>query len=307
MTDAETAVDPDAAGTLEGNGAAEEPVATEATGGRRWRAFRRNKSAMIAAAFLVLVVLTAVLAPVVATHDPNDAELREIELDVMTDGHLLGTDSNGRDLFSRIVFGARVSLLAGLGTVLLALAIALPLGMIAGYYRGKVDTVLTGLVDALLAVPPLILVFAIAGILGPGLRNAIIALGVFFTPLFIRLIRGEVRGVRGSQLIEAQIAMGFSSAYIMRRHILPLLAAPLIVQASLSVGTAILAETSLSFLGLGAPPPTASWGNVLRQAFDRIEFRAWPVFVPGLAIASTVLAINMFGDGLRDSLGRLER
>ena len=278
----------------------------EPTSGRRWRAFRRNRAAVIATAFLVLIVLVGVFAPLVATHDPNDATLADRRTDAFTDGYLLGTDDIGRDLFSRVVYGTRTSLLAGLGTVAAALAIALPIGMLAGYYQGRVDNIFMRVIDALLSIPPLIMVFAVAGTLGPGLFNAVLALAIFFVPIFVRLIRGEVRSVRRSQLVEAELAVGVPNGYIMRRHILPVIAAPLIVQASLAVGTAILAETSLSFLGLGVQDPTASWGRVLRQAYNDIQTRAWPLFVPGTAIALTVLAINVFGDGLRDALGRVE-
>jgi len=278
----------------------------EPTSGRRWRAFAQNKAAVIASVFLVVIVLVGVFAPLVATHDPNDATLSERRTDILTDGYLLGTDDIGRDLFSRVVFGTRTSLLAGLGTVAAALTLALPIGMLAGYYQGRIDNVLMRFVDALLSIPPLILVFAVAGTLGPGLFNAVLALAIFFVPIFVRLIRGEVRTVRRSQLVEAELAVGVPTGYIMRRHILPVIAAPLIVQASLAVGTAILAETSLSFLGLGVLDPTASWGRVLRQAFNDIQVRSWPLFVPGAVIAATVLAINVFGDGLRDSLGRVE-
>jgi peptide/nickel transport system permease protein len=278
----------------------------EPTSGRRWRAFGRNKAAVIASTFLVVVLLVGVFAPLVATHDPNDATLSDRRTGVLTDGYLLGTDDIGRDMFSRVVYGTRTSLLAGLGTVVAALALALPIGMLAGYHQGWVDNAFMRFVDALLSIPPLILVFAIAGTLGPGLFNAVMALAIFFVPIFVRLIRGEVRSIRRSQLVEAELAVGVPTGYIMRRHILPVIAAPLIVQASLAVGTAILAETSLSFLGLGVMDPTASWGRILKQAFNDIQIRSWPLFLPGAAIASTVLAINVFGDGLRDALGRVE-
>jgi peptide/nickel transport system permease protein len=278
----------------------------EPTSGRRWRAFGRNKAAVIASTFLVVILLVGVFAPLVATHDPNDATLSDRRTGVLTDGYLLGTDDIGRDMFSRVVYGTRTSLLAGLGTVVAALALALPIGMLAGYYQGWVDNAFMRFVDALLSIPPLILVFAIAGTLGPGLFNAVMALAIFFVPIFVRLIRGEVRSIRRSQLVEAELAVGVPTGYIMRRHILPVIAAPLIVQASLAVGTAILAETSLSFLGLGVMDPTASWGRILKQAFNDIQIRSWPLFLPGAAIASTVLAINVFGDGLRDALGRVE-
>lgn len=283
---------------------------------RRLRAFGRNVPAMIALTFLVLLVLSAVFAEVLAPYSFSKNELR---LNFATPGtfcgedvcseagtRLLGTDDLGRDLFSRLLFATRVSLIAGLGSVAVALVIALPIGLIAGYFGGKLDWLLMRGVDVILSIPPLILVFAVAGILGASLRNAIIALGVFFTPLFIRLVRSEVKNVVGGQLVEAERAVGVPDGYILRRHILPNIASPLIVQVSLSIGTAILAEASLSFLGLGVSPPTPSWGIMLKSAFDFISGHPWMLFIPSAPIALTVLALNVFGDGLRDALGRVE-
>lgn len=278
----------------------------ERLGGRRWRRFVRNKAAMIAAVFLALLVLSAVLAPLLAPHDPNDNDLVNTFAPLGSNGHLLGTDDLGRDVLSRLLFASRVSLLAGLGAVSVSLVIAIPFGLVAGYFGGRLDGVLMRLIDALLAIPPLIMVFAVAGVLGPSLRNAIIALGVLFTPTFIRLIRAEVRGLRNGQLVEAERSVGVPNVYLMWRHILPNVASPIIVQASLAVGSAILAEASLSFIGLGVQPPTPSWGSMLRTAFNNITAHTDLVFVPALAIALTVLALNVVGDGLRDALGRIE-
>lgn len=284
--------------------------------GRRRRAFLRNVPAMTAAGFLVLLVLAAVLAPVLSPFDPDKNELR---LTFATPGtecgppdcsaagtRWLGTDDLGRDNLSRLLYGSRASLLAGLGSVAVALVIALPIGLAAGYVGGKLDWLLMRAVDVILSIPPLILVFAVAGILGASLRNAVIALGVYFTPLFIRLIRSEVQALRAGQMVEAERAVGVPDTAIVLRHVLPNTMSPLIVQVSLSIGTAILAEASLSFLGLGVTPPTSSWGIMLKTAFDFIGSHAWLVMIPSSVIALTVLALNVLGDGLRDAMGRVQ-
>ncbi|HEX7097408.1 MAG TPA: ABC transporter permease [Acidimicrobiales bacterium] len=289
----------------------------ERLGRRRLRAFVRNRPAMIAAVVLLLVFLAAVLAPWLAPFDPNKNELRlnfakpgtYCDADTCSEAgrRWLGTDDLGRDNLSRLLYATRVSLAAGFGAVLVALAIALPIGLVAGYVGRWFDWALMRLVDVILSIPPLILVFAVAGILGATLRNAIIALGVYFTPLFIRLIRGEVQALARSQLVESERAIGVPDWYVLTRHVLPNIASPLIVQVSLSIGTAILAEASLSFLGLGVAPPTASWGIMLKSSFSFIGTHAWQIFIPSGAILLTVLALNVLGDGLRDALGRLER
>lgn len=291
---------------------ADEPERLE---GRRFRAFIRNVPAMISVALLALIVVAAIAAPLLAQLDPKDNELG---LTFATPGtscevpdcsqaglRLLGTDDLGRDIFSRLLHGSRVSLLVGVGSVMAALVIALPIGMLAGYVGGKLDWMLMRVVDIILSVPPLILVFAVAGVLGASMRNAIIALGVYFTPMFIRLIRSEVLNLRTSQLVETERAIGVPDRYILVRHVLPNISSALIVQVSLSVGTAIIAEASLSFLGLGPQAPQSTWGVMLRSAFDFINREPWMVLPPSIAIAVTVLSLNLIGDGLRDALGRV--
>ena len=283
--------------------------------GRRRRAFMRNIPAMIALVFLVIIVLSALLAPWLAPLDPNKNELRlnfatpwthcGAETCRVEGLRILGTDDLGRDIFSRLLYASRVSLLVGLGSVLVALVISLPLGMVAGYIGGKLDWIMMRIVDIILSIPPLILVFAVAGVLGASIKNAILALGVYFVPLFIRLIRSEVLNLRSSQLVETERAIGVPDWYILARHVLPNIASPLIVAVSLSIGTAILAEASLSFLGLGVQAPTASWGIMLKSAFDFISREPWMILPPSLMIAFTVLALNVIGDGLRDALGRV--
>jgi ABC-type dipeptide/oligopeptide/nickel transport system permease subunit len=287
-----------------------------ATGARRRRAdgrpsrgaaFRRDRVALVATGYLVVVGLVALLASVLAPHDPTATDLYAINKPPGTAGHLFGTDDLGRDTLSRLLYGTRVSLVAGLISVAVAVAIALPLGLVAGYFGGRLDELLMRIVDVLMSIPPLILVFAIAGILGPSLQNAIIALAILFVPLFLRLTRSEARAARASQLVEAERSLGVPDRAILTRHLLPGISAPLVVQATLTIGTAILAEASLSFLGLGVKPPQASWGSMVSTGLQFLRLTAWPVVIPCIAIALTVLAFNLVGDGLNDALAEGER
>jgi peptide/nickel transport system permease protein len=253
--------------------------------------------------FLGLLVVVATFAPLVAPHDPNAQTLTRILEDPSGD-HLLGTDDVGRDLLSRLIFGARISLRAAVQTVAMAAVVALPLGLAAGYRGGRVDGLVMRVMDALFAFPPLVLALTIAALLGPSLNHASIAIAVVFVPNFVRLVRGQVLAVREEAYVEASRSVGASSGRIVRRHILPNVASPLIIQAALSFGYAMLAEASLSFLGLGERPPTATWGGMLRRAFDFVGTQPWQIVMPGGAIMLTVLAFNLVGDGLLDALGR---
>jgi peptide/nickel transport system permease protein len=273
---------------------------------RRARVFARNPFAVAALVFLLLVVVAALLANVIAPYGEVEADLRNRFATPFSDGHLLGTDDVGRDLLSRLLFGARVSLAAGLGSIGVALVLAVPAGLLAASRPGRIDTAATWAVDVLLSIPPLILVFAMAGVLGPGLRTIVIALGVYFTPLLFRLVRSEARALMSTPLVTASVAVGLKRRTILWRHVLPNVAAPLIVESSLAVGVAITGEASLSFVGLGVNPPGASWGVMLSLAFNKVTEHPWMVFVPGVAIGLTVLAINIVGAGLRDALGRVE-
>lgn len=289
--------------------------APERLEGRRLRAFLRNKTALVSLVVLAIVIFIAVFAPLIAPLDPNKNELRltfakpftscDAETCSQAGMRILGTDDIGRDIFSRLLHGSRVSLLVGLGSVLVSLVIALPIGLMAGYIGGKLDWLMMRFVDVVLSIPPLILVFAVAGVLGASMRNAILALGVYFTPLFLRLIRGEVLKMRTSQLVETERAIGVPNSYIMVRHILPNISSSLIVQVSLSIGTAIIAEASLSFLGLGVQAPQSSWGIMLKTAFDFISREPWMILPPSIMIAATVLSLNLIGDGVRDAMGRV--
>jgi ABC-type dipeptide/oligopeptide/nickel transport system permease subunit len=280
------------------------PAATTRRHRRRLRSLARNRPAMVAALFLGLVVVSAICAGWLSPTDPTQQDLLHPFLKP-GGAHLLGTDDLGRDVLSRLFYATRISMYASVASVGGSLIIALPLGTLAGYLGGKVDRVVVFLVDVILSVPPLILVFAIAGVLGPSLQNAIIALAVFFTPMFVRLIRTQTLRIRHSQLVEATRSIGVGDGSVILRHVVPNIAPSIVVQVALSIGTALLAEASLSFLGIGVKPPTSSWGLMLRTAYDNITVHPWLILPPAVAIALTVLAWNLLADGLRDALGRV--
>jgi peptide/nickel transport system permease protein len=265
------------------------------------QAFLHDRIGMTAAIFLVVVALVAIFAGTVAPYDPVKTDLSAIFHGVSR-AHLLGTDELGRDVLSRVIFGARVSLVVGLLSVAVALLIALPFGLLAGYHGKWTDTLVVAIVDIILSVPPLVLVFAIAGILGASITNVVIALAVFFTPVLVRVTRTETMHVRHSQLVEAEIAIGVRTRTILLRHVLPNIAPALIVQCALNIGIAIIAEAGLSFLGLGVRPPTASWGGMLNSAYQYMVAHPLEILPPGLAIVLTVVAWNLVADALRSTL-----
>ena len=267
-----------------------------------WKRFRRNKVAVAAAIYLILLILAAIFAKQVVPQNPNTQNLLQVNMKP-SGAHWLGQDDLGRDVFARIIYGARISLEASFLAVALALVVALPLGLLAGYLGGMVDMVLMRISDAVQVIPALVLALVIAGILGPSTTNVALALAIVFAPGFVRLIRGQVIGVREESYIEASRSIGARPLYIIRKRILHNVASPLIVQASVTFGFALLAEASLSFLGLGVQAPDASWGTMLSRAFEQVFAAGWLLWVPGAAIAITVLAFNLIGDGLRDALG----
>jgi ABC-type dipeptide/oligopeptide/nickel transport system permease subunit len=267
------------------------------------RRFLRQRAAVFALAFVILLVLVAVFAPWVAPYDPLSQDLRNTLQGPSAD-HWLGTDELGRDVLSRIIYGSRVSLLAAVQAVVLALVLGVPPGLAAGFFGGKVDTIISRLTDTLMSFPPLLLAIAIVGVFGPNLRNAMIAVGVIFAPRFIRLTRASVLAVREETFIEASRSIGTPTFRVLRTRILPNVLSPLVVQTSLSLGFAMLAEAGLSFLGLGVQPPEASWGAMVGRAYRFLNQSPTLVIFPGLAIVFAVLAFNVLGDGLRDSVGR---
>ena len=268
------------------------------------RAIRRllaRRAAVFGLGVVVLMTLAALAAPWVAPFDPL-ATSWSLVRKAPSGAHWFGTDEVGRDLLSRVVWGGRASLAAGVISVSIAVGVGVPLGMLAGYVGGVLDAAISRLTDAMLAIPFLILAIALAAFLGPSLGNAMIAIGVTATPIFIRLARGQVLAVRAEEYVEAARAVGNPPARILLRHILPNILPPVIVQATLAIAAAIIAEASLSFLGLGQQPPSPSWGSMLNTAQRFLTQAPWMAIFPGLAIFVTVLAFNLLGDGLRDAL-----
>lgn len=272
------------------------------SGGRFWSRFFRTRSAVAGLAVIGLIAIAAVLARWIAPASPY-ATVAQFNAGPSS-AHWLGTDDIGRDILSRIIYGGQVSLQATFQIVGLALVAALPLGLIAGYFGGWRDSLLMRLMDAMFAFPPLILAIAVASLLGKSLLNESVAIAIVFVPGFVRLIRGQVLAVREETFIEASRSVGAGNGRMIRRHVLPNVASPLIVQVALALGYGLLAEAGLSFLGLGVQPPRASWGGMLSEAYPYIFQDPWALVVPGVAIALTVLAFNLIADGLRDALGR---
>ena len=268
--------------------------------------FCRNRTAMVSAIILLAIVIVAIFAPVLAPHDPAKSALRYI-LKPPTWLHPLGTDDLGRDVLSRLIFASRLSLVASVQAVAIALVIGLPLGLISGYVRGWVDTVIMRLNDALMSFPALILAVVIVGLLGPSLTNAMTAIGLVYAPRIMRVVRGSTLSVREEVYIMAARATGCSDARIIARHVLPNVTGPLVVQATVLMGQALLAEAGLSFLGLGVQPPQASWGAMLGTAFPYMAEAPVPTIAAGMVISVTVLCFNLIGDGIRDSVGRMRR
>ncbi len=266
-----------------------------------FRRLMRRKGAIVGLTVIVVFVLIALLAPLLAPYDPTKTNFLMVRKPPSAQ-YLLGTDEIGRDLLSRMIYGARASLQAGVISVLIAIVLGVPLGLLSGYAKGWVDSLMMRIVDALLACPFLILAIAMAAFLGPSLTNAMIAIGLTQTPIFIRLVRGQVLAVTVEDYVEAARALGNPHLRIAIRHVLPNIVAPVLVQSTLAIATATLAEAALSFLGLGQQPPEPSWGSMLNVARQFISQAPWMAWWPGLAIATIVLAFNLLGDGLRDAL-----
>jgi len=245
--------------------------------------------------------LIAAAAPLVSPYDPLATSWTAVRK-APSAAHLFGTDEIGRDVLARIIWGSRASLLAGLVSVMLALAVGVPIGLVSGYVGGALDALVMRIIDAMLAIPFLILAIALAAFLGPNLTNAMIAIGIAATPIFIRLTRAQVLAVKVEDYIEAAHAIGNPQYRVVLRHIFPNIVPPLLVQATLATAAAIIAEASLSFLGLGQQPPNPSWGSMLNTARNYMSQAPWMALWPGLAIFSLVLSLNLFGDGLRDAL-----
>lgn len=262
---------------------------------------KRSRSAWIGGGIVAFFVLLALLAPLLATHDPlrtNFLAIRRAPSEI----YWLGTDEIGRDIFSRMLYGARASLMAGVISVGIAVAIGVPIGLIAGWKGGWIDMVVSRVTEALLACPFLILAIAFAAVLGPSLTNAMIAIGLSAVPIFIRLARGQAITVKAEDYIEGARAVGVRDSVILWRHVAPNTMPPILVQSTLFMAQAIILEASLSFLGLGQQPPAASWGSMLNTAKNFMEQAPWMSISPGIAICLVVLGFNLLGDGLRDAL-----
>ena len=271
-----------------------------------WRRLRARPSAVAGLVIVGLLILMAVFAPWIAPYDPTATDWGNVR-GAPSLAHPFGGDEVGRDVLARIIYGARASLGAGLVSVALAVSLGLPLGLLAGYAGGWIDGAISRLTDALLAIPFLILAIALAAFLGPSLVNAMIAIGLSATSTFIRLTRAQVRAVAAEEFVEAARALGNPHWRIAIRHILPNIVPAILVQATLTIAAAIIAEASLSFLGLGQQPPEPSWGAMLNTAKNFMDQAPWMAIWPGLSIFLAVLAFNLFGDGLRDALDPRQR
>ncbi|ARO28786.1 dipeptide ABC transporter permease protein DppC [Rhizobium sp. NXC14] len=272
-----------------------------------WHYFSRNKGAVIGLVVFVIILVVAIFAPVFAPHAPNEQN-REVLLAVpawMEGGHAsfpLGTDAVGRDILSRLIYGARFSLFIGVVVVTLSVICGVLIGLVAGYFRGRIDTAIMRLMDIILAFPSLLLALVLVAVLGPGLTNAMIAISLVNQPHFVRLTRASVISEREKEYVIASRVAGAGTLRLMFKTILPNCLGPLIVQATLAFSAAILDAAALGFLGMGAQPPTPEWGTMLAESREFISRAWWVVTFPGLAILITVLAINLMGDGLRDAL-----
>ena len=264
--------------------------------------FLSNKVAVVAGAILIVLVAVAIFAPWLTPAEPNKQNLID-RFRRPLDGGLLGTDEFGRDVLSRLIVGTRVSLMAAGEVVLIAVVLGVPLGMLAGFHGGWLDAILSRISDAVMSVPFLILALTVMSVVGYGLGKAMAVVGLVQAPSFFRVARGATQDVRRETYIEASTAIGCTTRRTLMAHVLPNTMAPLLVKATVTIGLGVSAEASLSFLGLGAAPPTASWGSMLRTALTNVSQAPYLAWMPGLMITITVLCLTLFGDGLRDAVG----
>jgi len=278
-------------------------VATVATArpNALWLALRKNRLSWVGIGLLLIIVLAAVFAPWLAPHDPLQQNII-YRLEPPSAEFWLGTDSYGRDVLSRLIYGARISLMVGFGAILIAMCIGSALGILAGYIGGVVDQIVMGFVDVLLSFPTLLLGLMIAAMLGASLENLIIAIAITEIAPFVRVARAPTIALKQRDFVEAGRALGFGPFRLMRVHILPNMVSDVVVLGSLWMASAIRTEASLSFIGLGVPPPTATWGSMIREGFENILDAWWLTVFPSLAILLTVLALNLLGDALRDAI-----
>jgi ABC-type dipeptide/oligopeptide/nickel transport system permease subunit len=278
----------------------------------RWlRRLLQDRLTLIGLLLLIPMGTLILVGPLVGPYGPDEIDYLAM-LQAPTGVHWLGADDLGRDVLTRVMVGGRLSLSVGLGSVLLALLAGVPLGLLTGYLGGVIDEMIMRLIDSLLALPPLVLALTITAVLGPGLMNAMLAIAIVAIPTFTRLVRGQVIAVKQQEFVAAAVAVGVHPLGVVLRHILPNIANPVIVQASLGVGFAIITESSVSFIGLGAQPPTATWGSMVQVGFQYLETAPWLALAPAVMIFLAVLAFTLLGEGLRGALdpqsrGRGER
>ncbi|WP_458209226.1 ABC transporter permease [Haladaptatus sp. NG-SE-30] len=265
------------------------------------RKFRHNTKAMIGLAIVLGLVVVALFAPVIAPYAIDKTSVED-RTEAPSVSHPFGTDDLGRDIFSRVVMGSRISLYVGFGAISGALLVGTIIGIVSGYYGGLVDELLMRLMDAAMSFPPILLALTLMVVLGPELNNVVLALSFVYTPYIARVARSATLSERNEAYVESAVARGESNSYVVFREVLPNCSAPLLVQGSLNIAFAMLAEASLSFLGLGAQPPTPSWGLMINNGRGFMESAPWMIIFPGIAIALTVIGFNMLGDGLRDVL-----
>ncbi|MGM0924117.1 MAG: nickel transporter permease [Bacillota bacterium] len=263
--------------------------------------FKKNKRAMVGLWMVIFFIFIAICAPWIAPYDPIKQNM-EIMLQPPTTDHLFGTDEFGRDILSRVIYGAQISLMVGIVGVLISIVLGVALGTISGYFGGWIDALIMRIIDIFMAFPSFLLALAIISVLGPGMINVMIAIGLFSVPTFARISRSSVISVKNKEYIEAAKAMGATNALIILKHILPNSIAPIIVLSTLRIATAILTAAGLSFLGMGAQPPTPEWGAMLSTGREYLRAAPHVSTIPGIAIMFMVLAFNMLGDGLRDAL-----
>lgn len=277
------------------------PASQQRAPSRAWRKLKANKAALVGFGFVGFFVLLALLAPILPIADPNATDWGAVRKPPSA-AHWLGTDEIGRDILSRMIWGARASLMAGVFSVGIAVCLGVPFGVIAGYFGGWIDNVISRVTEAFLAMPFLITAIALAAFLGPSLTNAMIAIGFSAMPIFIRLTRGQTLAVKTEDYVEGARSIGLRHSSILLKYILPNVFSPILVQATLTVAAAIIAEASLSFLGLGQQPPAPSWGSMLNVAKNFLNQAPWMAIWPGTAIFLVVMGFNLLGDGLRDAL-----
>jgi peptide/nickel transport system permease protein len=268
---------------------------------RAWSKLKANRGALVGLVIIAFFTALAIAAPILPIPNPIATSWSAIRK-APSSAHWFGTDDIGRDILSRMIWGARASLMAGIFSVAIAVIIGVPLGLISGYFGGWVDMIISRVTEAFLAMPFLITAIALAAFLGPSLTNAMIAIGLSAMPVFIRLTRGQVLAVKMEEYVEGARSIGLRHASIITRYILPNVIAPVLVQATLTIATAIIAEASLSFLGLGQQPPAPSWGSMLNVAKNFLSQAPWMAMWPGAAIFLVVIGFNLLGDGLRDAL-----